>query len=413
MEFTKLSRKHGFKISAGFQCSVEECSLAVGEVIGHSSIKSAARMNGAVVIFVDSIDKVNKVIETGIIINDTFVAVSPLTTPAKQITISNIPPFISDDVLIRELTRHGKIVSKIRKLPSGCRSPLLKHVVSHRRQVLMILNKKDEELNLVFNVKVEDFDYVVFVNSGTLKCFGCGKEGHLVRACPDKISTAEKSEKQAEKQAEETEKTQQNTENTQDEVAVSQTEENKSDDGESAAGGELAELNTVNTAAADTVRDSEEEMLEENDLKVPVLKRKNKNSDSGSKAKKGAASVREKQKEVQQNSESSMEEEEVEEEEEDCAEGSQPYTDSQLSVGSQQEEKYEVQQVKNFLKKTKNMKNVRIEDYFADSKMFLRSVRTQMNSSGNGGYTRQEVYRLKKFVGKLLKIYNDGDSEAV
>ena len=58
-ELTKLSRKHGLKISAGVPCSVEDCSLTVGDVVGHSSIKSAARMNGTVVIFVDSVEKVN------------------------------------------------------------------------------------------------------------------------------------------------------------------------------------------------------------------------------------------------------------------------------------------------------------------------------------------------------------------
>ncbi len=81
---------------------------------------------------------------------------------------------------VGEVARHGKIVSPVRKLPSGCKSPLLKHVVSHRRQVHMILNKKDEELNLLFNLKVDDFECVVFVTSGTLKCFGCGKEDQLV-----------------------------------------------------------------------------------------------------------------------------------------------------------------------------------------------------------------------------------------
>ena len=50
----------------------------------------------------------------------------------------------------------------------------------------MILHKKDSELSLVFKLRVNDFDYAVFVNSGNLKCFACGKEGHLVRACPDK-----------------------------------------------------------------------------------------------------------------------------------------------------------------------------------------------------------------------------------
>lgn len=78
-----------------FHCLVEDCSLAVGEVVGHSSNKICCCMNGAVVIFVDSIDKANKVIESGVIINDTFVFVSPLSTPAKKVTISNIPPRLS------------------------------------------------------------------------------------------------------------------------------------------------------------------------------------------------------------------------------------------------------------------------------------------------------------------------------
>ena len=177
---------HGFKISTTFLSSVVDCSLAVAEIVGHSSIRSAARMIGAVVIFMDSVAKANKVVEKGIVVKDSFVSVSPLTTPTTRITISNIPPFIGDEVLLRERLRHGKIILAIRKLPSGCKSPLLRHVVSHRRQVHMILHKKDSELNLVFKLRVDDFDYAVFVNSGNLKCFACGKEGHLVRACPDK-----------------------------------------------------------------------------------------------------------------------------------------------------------------------------------------------------------------------------------
>ena len=148
--FEGLSRKHGFKISLTFPCSVEDYSHGVADVVGHSSIKSAARMNGGVVIFVDSVAKAYQVVESGIVVNDLFVSVSPLTTPAARITISNIPPFIGAEVLVRELSRHGKIMSPIRKLPSGCKSPLLRHVVSHRRQVHMILNKKDSELSLVF-----------------------------------------------------------------------------------------------------------------------------------------------------------------------------------------------------------------------------------------------------------------------
>lgn len=57
MDLANLTRQHGFKIIRTCPCSVEECSLSVGEILGHSSIKSAARMNSAVVIFVDSVEK--------------------------------------------------------------------------------------------------------------------------------------------------------------------------------------------------------------------------------------------------------------------------------------------------------------------------------------------------------------------
>lgn len=36
----------------------------------------------------------------------------------------------------------------------------LSHVVSHRHQVFMILNKSHGELNLMLNVRVDNFDYV-------------------------------------------------------------------------------------------------------------------------------------------------------------------------------------------------------------------------------------------------------------
>lgn len=62
-------------------------------------------------------------------------------------------------------------------------------MVSHRRQVHVILHKTDG-----VQLKMDGFDYVVFVSSGTFKCFGCGGEGHLVRACPEKGSCDNKTQ---------------------------------------------------------------------------------------------------------------------------------------------------------------------------------------------------------------------------
>ncbi|TWW54587.1 Transposon TX1 uncharacterized 149 kDa protein ORF 2, partial [Takifugu flavidus] len=104
-------------------------------------------------------------------------------------TLSNVPPFISDEFLVRELSRHGKVVSPIRKMLSGCKSPLLRHVVSHRRQVHMILNNRAEEFNYRFIVRVDDFDYTLFATSSALKCFNCNEEGHLARACPSRVAS--------------------------------------------------------------------------------------------------------------------------------------------------------------------------------------------------------------------------------
>uniref|UniRef100_A0A8D0CPZ8 CCHC-type domain-containing protein n=1 Tax=Sander lucioperca TaxID=283035 RepID=A0A8D0CPZ8_SANLU len=103
---------------------------------------------------------------------------------SKRITISNAPPFIKNDDLDKELSRYGQLMSPIKMVLLGCKSPKLKHVVCHRRQAFMILKDNAADLNLTFSFKVEGFSYVVFATLDTMKCFGCGEEGHLVRFCP-------------------------------------------------------------------------------------------------------------------------------------------------------------------------------------------------------------------------------------
>ncbi len=49
----------------------------------------------------------------------------------------------------------------------------------------MVVNN-NADLDLVLNFRVDDFDYVVFITTDKIKCFGCGNFSHLVRACPSK-----------------------------------------------------------------------------------------------------------------------------------------------------------------------------------------------------------------------------------
>lgn len=90
-EFEKLTRCHAVKFSPAVHCLVEEAVLAVGDAVGHVSVKSASLVNGVVVLFVDSTAKISESVKKGVVIPDTFTTASPLTNPATKVVISNAP----------------------------------------------------------------------------------------------------------------------------------------------------------------------------------------------------------------------------------------------------------------------------------------------------------------------------------
>lgn len=95
----------GFGLLA--QCGGGGTALAVWQKSRHSSIKSAACRNKPVVLFLEKVEQVNMLVETGISVNWLFVQVAPLTQPTAKITLSNVSPFISGKFYVRELSRHG------------------------------------------------------------------------------------------------------------------------------------------------------------------------------------------------------------------------------------------------------------------------------------------------------------------
>lgn len=87
-------------------------------------------MNNAVVIILDSVEKVNEVVESGVVVQGTFTPVLPLVNPAKKVILSNVPPFIWNGVLEKELFRHKQLLSPIKLIPLGCKSPHLQYNMS-------------------------------------------------------------------------------------------------------------------------------------------------------------------------------------------------------------------------------------------------------------------------------------------
>ncbi|KAF7643196.1 hypothetical protein LDENG_00243640 [Lucifuga dentata] len=137
---------------------------------------AASRMNGVVVMFLDSIDKVLRIAEQGINVRNTYThtTIFPLVNPVKK-----------DEIIERELSRHGQVVWVMKMITSGCKLPRLKHVMSFRRQVFMVLNdlKQDLKIAMKFHESVDGFDHTIFASSESMKCFRCGQEGHTVHNC--------------------------------------------------------------------------------------------------------------------------------------------------------------------------------------------------------------------------------------
>jgi len=389
-----LTRRHGVKVVPAERCSVEDCVLAVAAVVGHECILSASRMNSAIVMFLDNVDKVNQVVENGIVVNDSLTPVMPLVQPAKRIILSNVPPFIKSEMIERELSRHGKLVSKMKNISLGCKSAQLKHVVSFRRQVHMILNNQNEELNLAMKFKIDDFQYVIFATSDSMKCFGCGQEGHVIRVCPEK--NADQNHNTAE--------TLGNTDHVQTKDTVPCVEKNgindrESNTNESVVTNENLQEGGVSEVSEQALLENDVDMTEDQSLfKTPTLKRKTKTK--GKRASKKATGtavgdVMEGDSESSNAVESAVES--------DCESSDSV---SSLSQKRSVRSAYTAEKIKMFLQTTKGMKGVNVEDYFPDREMFIDSIRTLRKEGG--AFTEQEVFRLKKIVQRLkLNLLND------
>ncbi|KAL0148444.1 hypothetical protein M9458_056254, partial [Cirrhinus mrigala] len=173
--FSCLSARHVCKcMPADDSISIENVLVAISREIGAQNVMSASRMNKAIVVFLKEIEMVNQLVESGLTVQNVFVPILPLSNLSKKVMLSNVPPFISDKALESILARYGKLVGPIKMIPLGLKTPELKHVMSFRRQALMILSAEFETLEVSVKLTVLGKDYTIFISTESMKCFICG-----------------------------------------------------------------------------------------------------------------------------------------------------------------------------------------------------------------------------------------------
>uniref|UniRef100_A0A3Q3EXU5 CCHC-type domain-containing protein n=1 Tax=Labrus bergylta TaxID=56723 RepID=A0A3Q3EXU5_9LABR len=333
----QVNLKGSFLITQAVAQALVACGAPKGSIITVGSIVGKVRELQR-----DSTAKVNDVVEQGVVIKDTFTSVLPLINPAKRVTISNAPPFIKNEMLVKELCRYGQVVSQVKM-----ESPLLKHLVCHRRQVFMVMKNNSDDLNLSFNFKVDGFNYMVFATSATMKCFGCGAEGHLIRSCPEK-NVHVRGNTQAAPAAEVT-------------AAAVTPGPSAVTPGPSAV-----------TPGPSAVTPGPSAVKSESFQGSTKAVKKDRKTGAG-----------------------------------------RAESDSELM--STQEEgpvTYTSAHIKKFLQDTKGLRLLNLEDFFPDLKCFLSSARPLTRSSsafGDDGLTGQEIFRLKKLIGKAKAQISDDD----
>lgn len=424
VDLSFLTRRHAVKIDS--RLSVETLSLAIGERIGHENVLSASRMNNVVVCFLKSVEMADEIVEHGIVVAGLFISALPLSMPSKKVMVSNIPPFISDDVLLETLSRYGKIVSPIRKIAIASKSPLLKHVVSFRRSVYMVC----KDLDLKLNVKVEDFNYEIYVTTDTtLKCLGCGLPGHFRKDCPknrkptdngstsadnpsktrdadttDLASVAENRPEVVEagresdgidiqvtinngtgEQTEAAETSIVIHEAPTDSIALNEKDDASVIDSNADPDTETSQL-SVSLPPVVCAEEDESLLLSDTTFKEPpkAIKRKSSRKNSN-KAKKNV--LVHYKSDVESESEAS-----------DCS------VTCSFQLSGYPGQTYTVDDIKCFLVKTKNARHVRIDQYFPDVELFIKQTKNFMSQ---GSFEDTEVYRLKKILTKLNTVLNN------
>ncbi|KAK3539632.1 hypothetical protein QTP70_011046 [Hemibagrus guttatus] len=276
----------------------------------------------------------------------------------------------------------------------------------------MILNNRDEDLNIMYKIIENSEEFVIFATSGNLKCFGCGQEGHSIGNCPEREAAGNQETKitkeinnegvQTNDKQDSGEKSG-NTEGQEDgkdaENETKQMETERENPQVNASENATQNTHLTNRQINEECSGTENTDMAIDDAGCTLVrsKRKCRTGNSGPQTgKKGLVEIEKgnqvingQEAEVKSSSDHNMNAETESDEDEQNSD--------EHTAG------YKVKEIKRFLQKTKNMKGTRVDQYFPNKQDFVDSA-TAIIKEKNRGFTHQEIFRLKKFVTRTSRM---------
>lgn len=362
-----LSLRNGCRCVPDAGVTVEDLLLVIGQKIGFGNIISASRMNKAIVVFLKTEALVSELTVSGIWVKETFVPVTPLSAPATKVIVSNAPPFISNEAIVKELLRFGKIASPIKAVPLGCKDAALKHVLSFKRHVYMFLSSPEKTLEVSFRVSHGENSFMVYASTMSLKCYECGDLGHKRLMCPHRSEQRPSTSR----------------DDGNDVTVVNQ------------------EMLPVNNKEKERTEEQDKEAIEGEDEQQEEVSELDENASCVEKP--GCVNLPEKEVREDDDDQSDADDDDVvqkgvyEEDMADETESLSQYTDDGMR-DDVVEDLYPLQQINSFLDKTKGKAGVEIRDYFPDADKFIASVMWASKKSSYDELSQQKRFRLKKYL---------------
>lgn len=196
--FKLLTAKHAIRIAKLDKVSNQDYAKAVGQLIGPQNIMSCNRAHNSVILYLSGVQLVDAVCSAGLGIAGTFVKPEPLVKPSTRVVMSNVDPFIPNHLLIQQLSAYGKVlVNTLKYVSASMNDPSLKHIVSHRREVQILLSDEYKKgIDGFINVKLYEKWYKIYVTTDHLTCFKCKSKGHTIKFCPETTQEADKTGQQ-------------------------------------------------------------------------------------------------------------------------------------------------------------------------------------------------------------------------